>query len=110
MKKIQDTLDAPKFRGFAKVSWMIWDSRFPNHNNFPLKLVEAPLEKHLKKGQLYVFRYHAPFTMKTWITGLEGEVARNGEVYIAFVHPKTVGPLMLTTHLLGQKVTILEYE
>jgi hypothetical protein len=104
LKKLQDTLDDPKFRGFASISWASWDP------NFPLRLLQAPVEKHLKKGKGYDFRFSVPGSTKCYITGLGGEVGRNGGEYFANVYPKATGRLVLVAQVAGKLVTILEYE
>ena len=50
VKDIQAALDAKDFRGFVTISW---------DPNAPLKIVEAPLPKSLKRGDTYRFRFEA---------------------------------------------------
>lgn len=50
VRDIQSALDAKDFRGIVKINW---------DPNEPLRIVEAPLTRKLKKGEKYSFRLEA---------------------------------------------------
>lgn len=51
VKDIDATQNATDFQGFVKIAWDL---------DAPLKIVEAPLQKSLKRGKAYRLRFEAP--------------------------------------------------
>ena len=86
-KDILARLTTPGFRGFTTFNW---------DTKFPLRIVEAPVERHLKKGQTYRFRFEAKSCPKMFlaVNGMGQEIRRQGQLFEATVTP-TQGRLQI---------------
>ena len=73
-KDIAPKVFAPGFRGFPN---MFWDGKFP------LKIIEAPLDRHLKQGQTYRFKFEAGGCAKMGasVNGIGQEMRKQGQVF-----------------------------